>query len=77
MATLKAMMDVLAKSSKDAADNKAVNQMAMIQAMVDKAVPAEKSDAKETTKAQSAISHPMSFLTGECPSQKKDRDAGM
>jgi hypothetical protein len=71
------MMKLITDSSKDQADNRAVNQMAMIQSMVDKAVPSEKSDAKETTKAQSAITHPMSYLTGDCPSQKKDRDVGM
>jgi soluble cytochrome b562 len=77
MDTLKQMMTILAASSKDQADTRAVNQMALIQSMVDKAVPAEKSDAKEATKAQSAISHPMSYITGDCPLQKKDRDAGM
>jgi hypothetical protein len=77
MSDLKEMMDILSRNSKDSADSRAVNQMAMIQSMVDKAVPAEKSEAKEATKAQSALSHPLSYLTGDCPSQKKDRDAGM
>jgi soluble cytochrome b562 len=77
METLKSMMAILSKSSKDDADNRAVNQMALIQSMVDKAVPAEKSEAKETAKAQSAINHPLSYITGDCSTQKKDRDAGM
>jgi hypothetical protein len=68
-------MDHMSKSAKDEADDRAVNQMALIQSMAGK-TPAEKSEAKDLTKAQSAISHPMSYLTGDCPTQKKDRNTG-
>jgi hypothetical protein len=69
------MMLHMQKAAKDEADNRAVNQMALIQTMSEKG-SSEKTEAKDLTKAQSALSHPLSYLTGDCPSQKKDRDTG-
>jgi hypothetical protein len=75
MEALKAMMAHMQKLAKDEADNRAVNQRARIQTMAGK-TSAEKTEAKDLTKAQSALAHPLSYLTGDCPSQKKDRDTG-
>jgi hypothetical protein len=49
--------------------------MALIQSMTEKAPTVEKAE-KDLTKAQSALAHPMSYLTGDCPTQKKDRSTG-